>query len=590
MAYLHGHVDGNDHMMNMVRMFASGLPIPDTPSFAGTGSGELKKFMTFPGAVPETWTFLCTTASGATTTVSHGTNMDFEEPDALGTGLTGWSQWDQRPVFNVKTGPAASGTQYASAEDEYDMGGVASYQRINLVSDGVAAADIDRSAAELYYKGHRNNWDDVGTTDYGRMEFHFRNAALEVIATHYTEKWTLIDGWSIEEKYMAIPPLARYVDIVMVAELNDGSAVNTYYDDLTLETYVNPAVFSVTGSTSGYIGDAGVQPSVQELGDIAFSLSNDLNDFALSDTFTVVVNANTIPAADQWTVNRQLLRTDYGRTGGEIFLQGKGSAGNDSIYVMMRQNDQGTSVRNIILGGATGYNGLLDFYGQPGMWTDEHSGMIRCPEVALHDAPVEFWLMVSGRRIMAVMKAGAYYAHMYMGFLLTYFTPQQFPYPLVIGGNQIDTVYNTPASSDVSAYNRAYWDATRDDSSKTLSSLRFRKVNGAWKCYWNRAANITDTESYTYHSNTTGVYPWNWDMMLAVTKNIDNTIPIFPAILHEDDNSGGTAMYGEFEGLFAAPGKGVIVEDELEIGGDTYKIFQNNAYSGNGDYCAVKLA
>jgi hypothetical protein len=623
MAYITGIADSLKHMQQIIKMHACGYPFPQPNVQTGSGVGLLEDFSTDINAVVENWTLTCTVPTAAPVIIPHGINLGAESgvfiDDGLGEGehdplidqslelhiglpFEGWLQYDTRPPFLARNNTiSGSGDwifsgSYANATEELPdifyggHTGVASVQQIDFAADGVSTADIDNQAVVFHCQAYRNNFDNFGGGDVGLMEFHFLDAAMEEIVMRVQEPFTLIDGWLPDDTRYVLPVGCRYVDVVMVGELADGAEVNVYFDDLTIETESYAGRFSISGSSSGGIGTAAIHGYQQffPTQGISLKLTDPGITFVGGDQFTVACTAGALAGGlETWVAHRDQWFTNYDRLGAEILLEGPGASGNDAIFVGVRTYSVGTSLHNLVLGGFTGFDDTYLFHGQPGGIPQDDGDFL--PEVSLHDTPMEYWLCVSGRRIMGVIKVGAVYEHIYLGFLKPYYTPTQYPYPLAIGGSNIDTSYNIPHAGDPTIYHRAYWNCSLEKFHDRSSTLRFRKHDGAWKSFANMIQDIQEENGLYPFSTETGVFPWTWSSIRGLGANLDGSIPMFPAILHEDDNDGGTALHGEFDGLYAVPGKPAVVEDTITVGEDVYMIFQNCGSSDDDAYCAMKL-
>jgi hypothetical protein len=110
----------------------------------------------------------------------------------------------------------------------------------------------------------------------------------------------------------------------------------------------------------------------------------------------------------------------------------------------------------------------------------------------LWDASIPYWFVVNGRRVVVVAKLNTQYEIAYLGFVDPYFTPDQWPYPLAIGGalafgasipNWHDTAWRW---SNTSNDHRAL---THSDPGPSIDSeperrqFRARQWSGSWLGY-----------------------------------------------------------------------------------------------------------
>lgn len=252
----------------------------------------------------------------------------------------------------------------------------------------------------------------------------------------------------------------------------------------------------------------------------------------------------TFAAANGWTV----LRYDTTLTNHELILKAPGLSGTEEIFVGLRcyQNDS-ADFYNMTAAGFLGYVPDNDFSSQPGALFSGVPG---------HNNRIDYWLTLNGQRLVLAMKVGTpVYESLYLGKMLPYARPSQYPYPLVVGGMLIGepaTRFSDPAHSIPYKGNR--------------NNLRLRFNDGVWKA--------------------PSVYPWTAPNLTGTLQLRDTGghYPLFPCQLHFDGN-----LVGELDGIFQISGFNNAVENTVQLAGVNYVVIQDVARTGFVDYYAMRL-
>lgn len=129
----------------------------------------------------------------------------------------------------------------------------------------------------------------------------------------------------------------------------------------------------------------------------------------------------------------------------------------------------------------------FDAYLASSMWRAQaghHSNLY----VPMWDASIPYWFVADGRRAIVVAKISTQYEVGYLGFVDPYFSPQQWPYPIALGGSlafgvtrpQWDSVTYRWSNTDFdhSAYPIADRGGTPDNNE--AFQMRVRDLSGAW--------------------------------------------------------------------------------------------------------------
>ncbi|MDH1766250.1 hypothetical protein N5D37_11375 [Comamonas aquatica] len=253
----------------------------------------------------------------------------------------------------------------------------------------------------------------------------------------------------------------------------------------------------------------------------------------------------TFAAANGWTV----LRFDDTQAQHELLLKAPGLSGTEEIFVGMRTYENvSADYYNLTAAGFTGYVPSNAFAVQPGAML---SG------VPAHNQRIDYWLTLNGQRLVLAMKVGTpVYESMYLGKALPYARPDQYPYPMVVGGMLV----GEPATRFSDTAHSMPYKGGRNN-------LRLRFNDGNW---------LAPT-----------VHPWSGAQLAGATSQIRDTngyYPLLPCMLIS-----GANLMGELDGVFQISGFNNVVENTLSIGGEDYVVIQDVGRNGFNDYYAMRL-
>lgn len=272
--------------------------------------------------------------------------------------------------------------------------------------------------------------------------------------------------------------------------------------------------------------------------------------------------------ANGWTE----LRFDDTVTNHELILRGPGLSGTEQIFVGFRcYQGAGADYYNLVVAGFTGYVAGNSFDTQPGAML---SG------VPAHNNRIDYWLTLNGQRIVLAMKVGTpVYESCYVGKMLPYATPGQFPYPLVCAG-----MLNGASATRFSEATHSMPFKGGGPAGNARPGMRLRNVAGAWIQPW--------------------CAPWGSGCIaggssstsLRTLRDTNARYSLVPVVLH--DNAGATMssfptvqgnVYGELDGVFFISGFNNAVENTLAIDGIDYVVVQDVARTDFIDYYAMRL-
>lgn len=309
--------------------------------------------------------------------------------------------------------------------------------------------------------------------------------------------------------------------------------------------------------------------------------------------------------------------------GSEVLFKARGNAGTDAIYTGIRSEyDDTAGWYNLFLNGYTGHDpSEQSWFRQPGALPGFESGASRVvPMVPCWNSAMPYWFAASGRSFRMGLKVSTVYEGAYLGFILPWATPGQYPYPLAVGGSMAPSdvatdrsslwrysatsqrhgVFPGPGVSREGGYNS-------NEPYPNWSSLYLRLPDGTWKAFQNRPAYGSDTEGvqgptfnsyYPYNINggsPCSVWPhcvnmsyggWNSGMK-PWRECLGGGYLFQPVILLA--GTAGPQVYGEFEGVYAVSGYQNGAENTSTVDGTPVVIMQNAYRTTVHEFWAMSL-
>lgn len=312
----------------------------------------------------------------------------------------------------------------------------------------------------------------------------------------------------------------------------------------------NGGTFSVVGSVSGAEADATVGVAYDN-GLLKFTIGDGATDFIVGDTFSIPVTQGVAAAADaEWEV----LRYDAVSTNRELILKGTGLSRTEEIFVGFRTyHDAGADYYNLLAGVFTGYVAGNSFDTQPGA---------RLSGVPAHNQRIDYWLILNGQRIAMALKVGTpVYESCYVGKMLPYGRPSQYPYPVVCGG-----MLSGAAATRFS-------DTSHSGYFKGNAAAMGLRSNDNW------------LQPYCYPWGNTYIAGNGTSVSNSNLRDTGDAYPLFPVELH--DNSAN--LWGALDGIFYISGFNNAVENTLTVDGVNYVVIQDVWRTGHTDYYAMRL-
>lgn len=294
--------------------------------------------------------------------------------------------------------------------------------------------------------------------------------------------------------------------------------------------------FTVTGDASGALAAATVGVAYNN-GKVRFTINAGGAPFAAGDEFIVIPQI--------WKVLR------WDDTGGpdavrELIMVGNGYTGAEEIYVGFRTNHLvSADYYNLSTAFFTGYVPANTFVLQPGYTEVGFCG---------HNLRLDYWLIANGQRIAAGLKiATPVYEGFYVGKILPYGTPGQFPYPVVAIGTL--TGQATTRFSET----------THSIGYKGGATCKLRFID----------ASIKNPEAA----------PWNQFGSGPTPRDTLDVWPLYPIILNDIPQG----LYGELEGVAQVTGFNNVAENTVDLDGTTWAVMQDTYRTGFYDYYALEM-
>ncbi len=235
-----------------------------------------------------------------------------------------------------------------------------------------------------------------------------------------------------------------------------------------------------------------------------------------------------VAAGQDW----EILRYDTTSANRELIVKGSGLSGTEEIFMGIRTYQSvPDDYYNFLLGVFTGYVSGNTFDTQPGA---------RLSGVPAHNNVIEYWMTGNGQRLALCLKVGLpVYESGYIGKILPYAAPGQYPSPLVCGG-MLNGAENTRFSD--TAHSMPYKGAH--------ARLGVRLPTGGWaqpECH-----------------------PYNVPRIAAGARQVRPCgADEFHPLHHITLNQSTPRIYGVFDGIYRVDGFNNAVENVLQVGGDS---------------------
>lgn len=306
--------------------------------------------------------------------------------------------------------------------------------------------------------------------------------------------------------------------------------------------------------------------------------------------------------------------------GSEVIFKARGNAGTDAIYTGIRaEYDTAAGWYNLFMNGYTGYDPNVDsWFEQPGALPGYTAGSAvskPVPMVPCWNTTMPYWFVATGRSFRFGVKVSTSYEGGYLGFILPYATPGQYPYPLAVGGSLVPQDSNRSVAwrySYVSFRHGVYpgpgTNNYPDTDSTKHATLYIRNPDGNWAYVGNRSSYASsDTEGISSPRFSSGppfmptanygyrtVWPhcaFGSDQLTAGRRPFRECLGggymLLPCIISQ---LGPTwLVYGELEGTFWISGYQNSPENTTTYNGKDHIILQNAYRNTVHEFWALSL-
>ena len=253
----------------------------------------------------------------------------------------------------------------------------------------------------------------------------------------------------------------------------------------------------------------------------------------------------------------------------EYYWMAPGLSGTEQIYLQIRAyNNTGGNYFNWEIRGAQGYLASNAFSTQP----------IVSPATYLYlwNSSIPYTFIVNGQRAIIVAQVSTVYETAYMGKILQYGTPGEYPYPVFVGGSGYD---QSRRFSDATDYQHAFFDPV---------NAYVAQPGGAWV----QTQNWSTDGVGAYSTTPVNILPWyvqgsSYTRLSWLTSNLDGTYSVFPAMLVE---SSPTQILGEFDGVGFVTGYSNGSMNTVTISGTDWLVVQDTFRTSVDRYAAFQLS
>lgn len=270
-----------------------------------------------------------------------------------------------------------------------------------------------------------------------------------------------------------------------------------------------------------------------------------------------------------------------------LVLKGPGLSGDDKVFVAFRTSyDTAAGESYILVNGMTGFLPAQQSLNvQPGL---HPKGW---PVVPTWSAAMPYRFVGSGRRVVFVLKVSTVFEAGYAGLYLPYASPEQFPYPLAIGGSAAPDSPNYRYDSVSAAHSCFVMPGgvnglTGSTPTAERATLAVMLPDGSWLDVQNRPSSGGGSESNAGYLNSPATVLPHSSFGYGFRENIGGGFSVFPAVVLQ--RLPGARFLGELDGCFLVSGFGNGSENTGVIDGDDYLVVQNTYRTDAREYWALK--
>ena len=315
-------------------------------------------------------------------------------------------------------------------------------------------------------------------------------------------------------------------------------------------------------------------------------------DFA-EDHIELLDKAKTFIEANGGTT----LRYDTGTSGEEeLIVQLPGSGTDEIIFGMKCFTDTANDNFAWELQGYTGYSSSLNFYEQPGAIQSYWPCLPLHQNTPADSNTIEYWFTINTRRFTVTAKIGSTYQQAYMGFILPYGIPEQWPYPMLIGGSTFFES-NISAANALKPYRFSvtdwkvapYWYNKNLNDNQGQACLR--EPGGTYRRF--RTQNFSSSIPSEHNGKWTGTWPYlevdtdNYNGFDAFRTTLDGSYTLQPVMFVDGQT---VNIYGELDGLKHVSGFSNSPENIITVGSQDWLAVPAVFRTGINEFIALELA
>lgn len=264
----------------------------------------------------------------------------------------------------------------------------------------------------------------------------------------------------------------------------------------------------------------------------------------------------------------------------QFYCKGPGLEGLDEIYWGIDTlENSGAGYWNWRLAGSWGYKEGRQTINQIGS-----SNIVGYGAVYLWNQAIPYWFAVNGRRCFMLAKVGTVYQAMYMGLGIGMGTPQQYPYPLIIGGcgSSTTSTYNSTGGG-----NALFFGHNAGDHGFAGGPGRLIDPGGDWSA-------MSTPSSLQRGQIPGGGYYTTRNFISNLMFALDGTYLLEPIYFGQLVGNVGPAAPWQvpivsLDGVFKISGYNNSAENIVSVDGASYLVFPDTYRSTRADYFAVKM-
>lgn len=298
--------------------------------------------------------------------------------------------------------------------------------------------------------------------------------------------------------------------------------------------------------------------------------------------------------------------------GSEVIFKAPGNSASDEIFSGIRSEyDVSAGWYNLFVNGYTGFNASEEsWFDQPGSLPGYgETYPLHVPMIPCWNTTMPYWFVASGRSFRFAVKVSTSYEGGYLGFILPYATPGQYPYPLAVGGSLVPYAPNrtfnwrySTADARHGVYPGPGCDAFANVEGKN-SSLYLRDTSGSWGYFGNRGTSnlLPDgiygpTQSLSAPFAPSGAWRSVWPHCmndqwtagrLTYRECLGGGYILQPCILLQRAPS--VQVFGTLEGTYIISGYDNAAENTATYLGNTVVVFQQAYRNTAHEFWALSL-